>query len=700
VYEPRGYTARGDATRSGVVSLAPLEAPREVAWTADVGASLPAATVRSAGDAVIERSAGGVLALRDAADGAVRWLRRDVALGGTAVRAGEVVVVAEPGRLRGFDVADGVERWTAPTLDDTAELHPDGDTVLALSRRADRLWALDAATGAVRWELDASARLGVSIQRVVAGGAGTGLWVTSPPGLPPDSSRVEHRAVLLDAATGGVRFERPLAPLGAEWASGGDPLAVGERSVAVVTTSTAPDDLGGWGVELLDADGGTLRRLDEVGFPDRMAASGETLVVASRAQGLLAVDLRTGGRRWVRPDIGGLSGLTAADGLVVAGVGTLLDAASGRTLATLRRLDLRAVAGERTVQVLPAVSGTELELRDRRGEPVGTRSLVLDESPAPAVGASRVFVPTRDGVRTHLVADGRRDWTYAQLETTVSPGGGRPTAHTPAVAASTVLVSPGSPFGRGPGLVALELTGGVRTWDRDEDRPAVRGPLTLAGEVAFVPVGTEVHAYDVLTGRRAFAAIARAALGPLVLTPNRVIGGPSGTAGEDAGTEAVAILRRDRSESWRTPLVPCSGPALAGDRVVWGTAVGVTALDELSGEPAWELALPRPVCLDPVVAGGRVVVVEDPGTLRAVAAADGEPAWSTALPSPAVAAPVVAGDVLLVALLDGTLRGYGLEDGAERWSSELGGIADASPAVLDGRVLVHLRDGRLLALRS
>ncbi|MBW3658036.1 MAG: PQQ-binding-like beta-propeller repeat protein [Actinobacteria bacterium] len=679
-YEARGFTARGDASRSGVVSLAPLDVPTTVAWSADVGAARTSSRVRAAGDLVLEQTGGGILAARDAATGTVRWLRRDLAAPGPAVRVGDVVVVSDGGSLRGLSATDGTERWQLGLVDAT-ELVPSGGDVVV--RGSGRMLAVGAATGEVRWELDEAAVLDATVRAAVPGGAGLGLWVTSPAGLAVDSPRVTHRIMLLDPATGDVRWTDTLrVPFLSP------PVAVSARHVAWTDAGA---------ITVATPEGRVVHRLPGRGGP-ALAATGDLLAVARWDGGIVGIDLRTGADRWTRPDLT-TDQMVATDGLVVTADGTLVDAVTGRTLSGQRRLTLDVIAGETSVLALPAIAGTELEIRDRRGRTMATAPLVPDEAAAPAVGAGRVFVPTRDGVEAFAVGDGQRDWSFAQLPTSAGLGGGQATARTPAVADTTVLVSPGTGFGGGPGLVALELTGGVRTWDREGDAPIVRGPLTLAGNVAFVPVGGEIHAYDAATGRRAFAAVAGTKRGPLVVGPNRVIGGPQTPADGRGDGEAVAILRRDRSENWRVPLVPCSGPVLTGDRVAWGTATGVTALDELTGEVAWRLETERPVCLDPVAVGGRLVVVEDPATVLALpTATGGTPLWSTELPSPPVASPVVAGRQLLVPLLDGTVAAYHLEDGTPAWTFDLGGVADASPAVLDDRILVHLRDGRLVAL--
>lgn len=687
-YEARGFTARGDAARSGTVSLAPLAPPTEVAWTADVGAARPSSRVRSGGDVVLEQTAGGILAVREATTGEVRWLRRDGGQGTTALRVGGVVVVAghDGARggyagLRGYDVDSGTERWRVDDVQLSGEPVPSGSHMLAIGR--DRLTSADAETGTVRWQVHGAEQLDGSIRQVVPGGAGIAVWLTSPPGLVPSSPGVDNLVALLDRDTGDLRARWRFTPPFPEPA-----IAVGDRAVA-----TGGRD----GITITGTDGVVRHHVPDL-IAVRLAAGGELLAVARVGGGVVGVDLRTGRVRWTRPDVV-TDELVVADGLVIAGTGTIIDGQTGRTLSNQQRLQVATVAGETTILHLPAVAGDELEVRDRRGTTVVRAPLLTDEAAMPAVGAGRVFVPTTDGVEAYAVGDGRRDWSFDQLPTPAAFGGGQATTTTPAVADRTVLVTTGAGIRPGPSMVALELAGGVRAWDRADDVPAVRGPLTLAGDVAFVPVGSEIHAYDTVTGRRAFAAAVGTERGPLVVGPNRVIGGPALPLRNDAPGEVVAVLRRDRSVSWRTPLEPCSGPVLTGERVAWGTTDGVTALDERTGEPAWEFATERPVCLDPVAARGRIVVVEDPVMLHALPATQGgPPLWSVPLPSPAVASPVVAGEHVLVVLSDGTLAAYALEDGAHAWSFDLGGVPDASPAVLDGRILVHLRDGRLLAL--
>ncbi len=693
-FEPRGYTARGDAARSGVVSLAPLEAPREVAWEVDTDAGEPVGTVAGGGDVVVETVGLRTLAVRDAATGGVRWIRRDTPVGAVAV-GGEVAAVATGTSVEAFDLATGARRWSLPaTAGEEPRTLPDGDLLL-VDGRSDTLRRVDNTTGELRWAVDLAGDVGVSIAAVRASVTGLALWATSPPGLAPDSPRVRQHAVLLDVETGALRWVRDGVSVAPGYTD--DPVVATRDGAAVLTDRT--------GASLLDRSGRVVGTVDLGAFPTQLTASDTELVAHLPVAGVVGFDLGTGARRWERPDLDDTRTLVAGSTTVLAtGIGrsTLLDARSGATILELEGEPAPAGLGRLAEGAIATVVDAGIVVADPATGVDPPVAALPDPLDAPAVAHDRVYLGTATGVAVLDAGDGEPVWTYDELAVTVAPGSGsRQPSRTPAVAGTTVLVSPaGGLFGSGPGLVALERTGGIRAWDREGDTPTVRGPLTLVGDTAFVPVGDEVHGYDTVNGRRAFAAVADALLGPLVVSPNRVIGATSWEPGGTHLPGVVAILRRDRSLTWRAEVDACSAPALAGDAVVVGTPDGVVALDETTGQPRWELATALPVCLDPVVADATVVVVDEAVGLRAVVAATGRTRWTATLPSPVVAAPVVAGDTLLAPLLDGTLVGLDVADGTTRWTVDLGAPATSSPVVADGRVIVRLRGGRLVALAS
>lgn len=701
VPDPRGDTARGDAARTGVVSQTSLPPPVRVRWSHHVGTVAGLTVVAAGDDVVVEHRPDGLLAVREADSGDVRWLRRDGAAG-TTLTAGDVVAQQDhaTGTVRAYDLASGQLRWELPAPVGGLPLAalPDG-ALLLRAGGPDTLTAVDAATGEARWRLDLRDRLGASLVRTSVGADGIVLWATTPFGLDAGSPSAGHLAVRVDPTDGRVVWVQEDLPLGGHlpWnpilLAGDVAVVAGPRSVHTI------DHRGRRGHELY------------AGPPLRAAAATDGLVVLDLgAEGLQAVDVRTGEPRWRRADLGaGALVGTPAGVLVVRGATTtVLDGRDGTTVAVLDA-PVDADVGPEPSGLLAAAGDTRATVVDHRTGRRSTWPLLRSPLDPAALADGRLYLGRPDGIEVRDLDDGEVVWSFGELDASFRHVGATP-VRTPAVAGPTVVVSPGgSPGGGGHGLVALERTGGVLAWDRHGDAPAVRGPLTLADDVVYVPVGDEVHGYDVATGRRAFAAVAGTPRGPLVVSPSRVIGGPArtgavglpaGASGGGSASEAVAILRRDRSVAWRAPLDPCSGPALGDDVVVWGTSTGVTALAETTGERRWERPTALPVCLDPVVLGDLVVVVEDPATVRGLARTSGDERWTTTLNAPVVASPVAAGDTLLVPTLDGRLVGLDAGDGTRRWTHPLGSPAAASPTVAGDRIVVLLVDGRLVALEG
>lgn len=106
----------------------------------------------------------------------------------------------------------------------------------------------------------------------------------------------------------------------------------------------------------------------------------------------------------------------------------------------------------------------------------------------------------------------------------------------------------------------------------------------------------------------------------------------------------------------------------------------------------------------PVVAGGRVFVVDSDGVLSAHDAGAGRRLWrvepagrksADRLGGGTVAA---AGDAVFVAYAHGDVIALSAADGAERWQTRIGSPVRASPAVAGEIVLVPTADNQLIAL--
>jgi outer membrane protein assembly factor BamB len=169
--------------------------------------------------------------------------------------------------------------------------------------------------------------------------------------------------------------------------------------------------------------------------------------------------------------------------------------------------------------------------------------------------------------------------------------------------------------------------------------------------------------------------------------------------GTDDG-ECLAVDVTSASVRWRARLgqVVRSAPLPLGDSVLVGVveprgAGGLVALDA-KGKLAWKAKLP-PVFSSPTLAGGRVLVGADDGSLLAVDVARGSVAWSVSLGGKVRATPAVDGPWAFVGDFAGRLHALKVEDGARGWSTDLGAALYSSPAVTDALVVVGSNDGLL-----
>jgi hypothetical protein len=150
-----------------------LITPLGLAWSQSVSAS----RVLAVPGTVVATGFGGVHAF-DAATGARRWadvLRAD----GGAALVGDAVVAATEQGIKAYALSDGAHRWTAAGTQTSDPPVPAGDMVLVRGTMSN-LVALDVATGATRWSVDAynagrSAVVGDRVYLPFCGGALTVL---------------------------------------------------------------------------------------------------------------------------------------------------------------------------------------------------------------------------------------------------------------------------------------------------------------------------------------------------------------------------------------------------------------------------------------------------------------------------------------------------------------------------------------------
>jgi outer membrane protein assembly factor BamB len=237
---------------------------------------------------------------------------------------------------------------------------------------------------------------------------------------------------------------------------------------------------------------------------------------------------------------------------------------------------------------------------------------------------------------------------------------------TPAVAGKTLYI--GSCSGR---FLALDAATGVLRWvyDTAVDGPAAEfhGDVLIDGDLLFVgadaePVG-HLYAFELATGKVA----------------------------------------------WKLPF-PGGVPAqvLGGGDLVYGQAASgeVWALERHTGKMVWihravSPGAARPLQLDPVLAGDRLVAGWPNGDVEAVNASTGELLWRAALGSRPNTSLVAAGGRVLVGTADGKLHRLALADGKAAGPIEVGGMPFGDLVVVE-RCLVVLtaRDGYQVSCRD
>jgi len=169
---------------------------------------------------------------------------------------------------------------------------------------------------------------------------------------------------------------------------------------------------------------------------------------------------------------------------------------------------------------------------------------------------------------------------------------------------------------------------------------------------------------------------------------------------EAKGLGGLVALDHKGKPAWKAKLPSVfSSPALAGERVLIGADDGsVTAFDVASGVVAWSVALGGKVRGTPAVDGPLTFVGDFAGRLAALNVKDGAHAWSADLGAPLYSSPAVTDALVVVGSNDGTLHGVDRATGASRFRSRTGGPVVASPLAVPGAFVVGSTDGDLYAL--
>jgi outer membrane protein assembly factor BamB len=637
---------------------------------------------------------------------------------------GDVAVVADQfgfadSNVYAVDVADGRARWhvtlpgvlAAPMVTDGerayASLYPDGGLVVFDIATGDEVWryegagppaisagiayvlthdslvALDAASGAVRWQtaLDFAPSL---VQRVSVGGG---------------AIYVPHftETLIFDATTGAERGPSQLE-------GGETSLTLGDGvGITYVDGRLIGSDLVTGAFRWFSGPVADMSMLDVgVDQPVRAAAT-QDIVYAATTDGsgdVIALDPASGEERWRFPT--GATGLplttpAVLGGMVVVGTGAGVVAITGSDQPAPERTP--APSGGAAPPATPAAPTGDVAMSG--GDPGRTGA---QPGPAPAGPVTEVW-------RVRLDA---------------APAGA------PVVAGDLLAVIDSSSQ-----LVGLDPATGARRWAA----PIVPDLVTLTPVIdhgmVYAPEGPILHAVDGASGSELWQFYTSMIFGPIIddgvlisnlyegvaavdvragqpidlwrLEPDydalqQGAGYPLTIAVADDQVYLVAPIQpsidfaigrvqafdeTNGQERWRRDdLKAFTAPAASGGLVIVGTSSNtLVALAAGTGETLWTGDLGVRPASSAAIGPNRVIVGAEDGSVVAFDR-DGAEMWRFAADSTIVAPPAIAGDTLVVASRDGVVYALDTASGAERWRFETGGTIEDPPSVVDGLVFV------------
>jgi outer membrane protein assembly factor BamB len=306
--------------------------PAQVSWfralvPAAGGSAFPS-TVTPDGDAVYA-SRGGQLYALDAGSGQQRWrsphgMQVPGARYAPVAAGGLVYSIVRPtsehrGVLHALDAQTGRLRWRFSGGSASAIHPPVAGAGLVFLQAAEALYALEPATGHIRWSVPSTLLPQLLLDGSTLALIGNRLYVTATP-APNCVGQPSPSIAALEAATGELRWSRPLAAL----TRPGIPVAAAPGSGLLLVDNAGQ-------LSTVDAVTGAPRWRAATGAQSVPASAGRTVVLATDKRAL-ALDGGTGRQRWAV----GLPLLGAVSGAVADGNAVYLTGEGGVTALDLR----------------------------------------------------------------------------------------------------------------------------------------------------------------------------------------------------------------------------------------------------------------------------------------------------------------------------------------------------------------------------
>jgi outer membrane protein assembly factor BamB len=258
-------------------------------------------------------------------------------------------------------------------------------------------------------------------------------------------------------------------------------------------------------------------------------------------------------------------------------------------------------------------------------------------------------------------------------------------------------------------VVALDARTGNKLWEKNVESP-VRTSPTAATERVFVVTkeglvyclsgsdGAELWVFRGMAERASLLSNASPAVaGEIVVVPY-----PSGDLVALRVSNGQAVwsesLSRSRTASSMAAMSDTARPAIDGGTVfAVGHAGRMVATTQKTGERVWSLTVPSSQA--PWVAGESVFVVDTTGQLMAITRRDGQIQWTVKLPGTNTwSGPVLAGNRLWLTSNKGTLVGVDASTGRVETTQDLGQPVYIAPVVAGGRMYVLTDKAKLIAL--